>query len=154
MTFPYIENRLDMVAHKQNDFLSNELNKSQFISIFGIFINSLDERLYCSSKLYRCRYINSQMRYWTCSCWKCLYNYWRWYWHSSSANVLFSNSYGRYLFALCLHQNAANQVRRLSVWKTQLMSRMLTSKRILFLHIHGVVAIPHRLRMDMENLQF
>ena len=35
MTFPYIKNRLDMVAHKQNDFLSNELNKSQFISIFG-----------------------------------------------------------------------------------------------------------------------
>ena len=34
MTFPYVKIELDMVAHnKQNDFLSNELNKSQFISL-------------------------------------------------------------------------------------------------------------------------
>ena len=40
-TFPFIKIELDMVPHnKQNDFLSNELNKRQFIS----------RRLYCSSK--------------------------------------------------------------------------------------------------------
>ena len=34
MIFPYVKIELDMVAHnKQNDFLSNELNKSQFISL-------------------------------------------------------------------------------------------------------------------------
>ena len=36
MTFPYVTIELDMVAHnEQNDFLSNELNKSQFISLLG-----------------------------------------------------------------------------------------------------------------------
>ena len=36
MAFPYVKIELDMVAHnKQNDFLSNKLNKSQFISVLG-----------------------------------------------------------------------------------------------------------------------
>ena len=36
MAFPYVKIELDMVAHnKQNDFLSNKLNKTQFISLLG-----------------------------------------------------------------------------------------------------------------------
>ena len=36
ITFPYVKIELDMIAHnKQNDFLSNELNKSEFISLLG-----------------------------------------------------------------------------------------------------------------------
>ena len=35
--FPY---ELDMVAHKQNDFLSNQLNKSQFISLLEICLQT------------------------------------------------------------------------------------------------------------------
>ena len=36
MAFPYVKIELDMVAHnKQNDFLSNRFNNSQFISILG-----------------------------------------------------------------------------------------------------------------------
>ena len=36
MTFPYVKIELDVVAHnKQNDFLSNRFNNSQFISILG-----------------------------------------------------------------------------------------------------------------------
>ena len=36
MVFPYVKDELDMVAHnKQNDFLSNKLNKSQFITLLG-----------------------------------------------------------------------------------------------------------------------
>ena len=36
MAFPYVKIELDMVAHnKQNDFSSNKLNKSQFISLLG-----------------------------------------------------------------------------------------------------------------------
>ena len=36
MVFPYVKDELDMVAHnKQNDFLSNKLYKSQFISLLG-----------------------------------------------------------------------------------------------------------------------
>ena len=36
MTFPYVKIELNIVAHnKQNCFLWNELNKSQFISLFG-----------------------------------------------------------------------------------------------------------------------
>ena len=36
MVFPYVKIELDMVAHnKQNDFASNKLNKSHFISVFG-----------------------------------------------------------------------------------------------------------------------
>ena len=41
MTFPYVKIELDMVAHnKQNDFLSNELNKSQFISLLGNWLQT------------------------------------------------------------------------------------------------------------------
>ena len=36
MAFPYVKIELDMVAHnKQNDLLSNKLNKNQFISLLG-----------------------------------------------------------------------------------------------------------------------
>ena len=41
MTCPYVKIELNMVAHnKHNDFLSNELNKSQFISLLGNWLQT------------------------------------------------------------------------------------------------------------------